>query len=275
MTRVDSAPGSHDPIIDIHAHPGYSLTLDGLREECRQLLREADRHGVSQVCLNAIADWSESPAPERVREGNDAVLALMSEHPDRVLGLCYVSPRHQDEALDEIDRCIGAGMVGIKLWVACKASDVLVDPIARRAAELRVPILQHAWYKVDGQLANESTPADVAVMAARHPETMIVMAHLTGCGERGLADIAPYGNALVDTSGGDPEAGVTELAVRRLGAHRVVFGTDSPIRSYGMTLGKVLGAKLSPAERALILGRNAARLLSRRAWPERSRGTGQ
>jgi hypothetical protein len=156
-------------------------------------------------------------------------------------------------------------MRGIKLLVSCPASDVRVDPIAVRAAELRAPILQHSWYKRDGQMPNESTPADVAALAARHPWTQIVMAHLTGCNERGLADIAPYPNVSVDTSGSEPEAGVTEMAVRRLGAHRVVFGTDAPGRGYAAALGKVLGAKLSPREKALILGGNAARLLWGRA----------
>ena len=252
-------------IIDIHAHPGHSLSRETLREEFRPALREAEHHGVTHICLNAIADWSESPTPQRVREGNDAVLSLMSDYPGRVLGFCYVNPRYPDAALSEIERCVvAATMVGIKLWVACKASEDSVDPIARRAAELNVPILQHAWYKTQGQLPHESTPADVAALAARHPQASIVMAHLTGCGERGVADIAPYDNVSVDTSGGDPEAGLTELAVRRLGAHRVVFGTDTPIRSYGVTLGKVRGAKLSPRERALILGGNAARLLAGR-----------
>jgi len=252
-----------DLIIDIHAHPGYSQSLEGLRGECQALLRAAAHHRVDTICLNSLADWTESPDPDRVREGNDAVLALVAEHPDRLLGFCYVNPCYPQQALEEIDRGLAAGMVGIKLWVACKASDARVDPIARRAAELGVPILQHAWYKAQGQLANESTPADVAALAARYPETQIVMAHLTGAGERGLADIVPYGNISVDLSGSDPEAGLTELAVRTLGPRRVLFGTDAPIRSYGASLGKVYGARLSPRDRRLVLGENAARLLGR------------
>jgi hypothetical protein len=101
-------------------------------------------------------------------------------------------------------------------------------------------------------------------MAARHPKTMIVMAHLTGAGERGLKDIAPYPNLHVDISGGEPEAGMVELAVKLLGAERVLFGTDTPIRSYGATLGKVLEAKLTQRQRELILFGNAKRLLWRR-----------
>lgn len=252
-------------IIDIHAHPGYSQELKGMREEFRPALRAAERYDVAWICLNAIADWTPSPTPARVRKGNDAVAALMSDYPDRVLGFCYVNPRYPDDALREIDRCIvQGGMAGIKLWTACKASDERVDPIARRAAELGVPILQHAWYKAEGNGANESTPADVAAIAARHPDTMFVMAHLTGAGERGISDIAPYENLHVDISGGEPEAGFVELAVRRLGARRVLFGTDNPVRSYGMTLGKVLAAGVTARQRDQILQGNARRLLGQR-----------
>ncbi|HOJ20752.1 MAG TPA: amidohydrolase family protein, partial [Armatimonadota bacterium] len=68
---------------------------------------------------------------------------------------------------------------------------------------------------------------------------------------------------LVDTSGGDPEAGVVEYAVRQLGAERVLFGSDVPGRSYGVQLGKVLGAQLTPEQRDLILFGNAERILGR------------
>jgi hypothetical protein len=228
-------------------------------------LREAHHYGVDKIVLSSIPDLSPSVTPAEVREGNDFVLRFIAAHPEEIIGLCYTSPLHGEEAVREIDRCINAGMRGIKLLTACAMRDARVDPIAARAAQLRVPILQHAWYKRDGQLPNESVPADVAALAARHPKTMIVMAHLTGCNERGMADIAPHPNIHVDTSGGEPEAGVTEMAVRKLGARRIVFGTDATGRGYAAALGKVLGARITAREKALILGGNAARLLSGRA----------
>jgi len=231
-------------------------------------MRAADFYGVRHVCICALADWTESPAPEAVRQGNDATLALMADYPGRVLGFCYLNPRHPDEALEEMDRCVaGEGMAGIKLWIACKASDPLMDPMAEKAAELGVPILNHATYLHRNQKPSPNTPADVAAWAAKHPRTMIVMAHMAACQETGIADIAPYPNVHIDCAGHEPEAGWTELAVRLLGAERVVFGTDTPIRSYGMSLGKVLGARIARRERALILGGNAKRLLARRLGP--------
>jgi predicted TIM-barrel fold metal-dependent hydrolase len=252
-------------IVDIHAHPGYSHDLKGLRKEFRAALRAAGYHGVDWICLNSLGDWTPSPSASAVRKANDAVSSLMTDHPDRVIGFCYVNPTRPEEALREIERCVvDGGMGGIKLWTACKASDERVRVIAERSVELGVPILQHAWYDATGGGDEASTPADVAALAAQCPKAQIVMAHLTGAGEQGVADVAPHPNVCVDISGGEPEAGLIELAVRRLGARRVVLGTDTPIRSYGATLGKVHGARLTRRQRELILGENARRLLRRR-----------
>ena len=65
----------------------------------------------------------------------------------------------------------------------------------------------------------------------------------------------------VDLSGCDPCAGMTEMAVRELGAERVIFGSDAGGRSFASQLGKVLGADIPEAAKRLILGENFKRLL--------------
>jgi uncharacterized protein len=252
------------PIIDFHAHPGVASAYEKVRAQFLPMLKEARSHGVDWICISTLADFAPSPTIQQLRESNDSTLRLMEEFPDAVIGLCYANPLCAEDSVKEISRCIDAGMGGIKLLTATACSDSRVDPIAWHAAELGVPILQHAWYKVDDQEARESTPADVATLAARCPKTMLVMAHLTGGGERGISDLIPHPNVHVDTCGSEPEAGVTELAVRKLGARRLIFGTDSGGRGYAASLGKVLGAKLTAKQKELILGGNAARLLARR-----------
>jgi len=230
------------------------------------MVARALAHGIERQCISSLGNRGYTPDPtvEEVRKANDHVLEAMAAHPGHLIGFCYVNPRHGQDAVAEIERCVvRGGMAGIKLWVACKASDPLVDPVLDRAAELGIPVLQHAWNKTVGQMEHESTPADVAEMGRRHPRVPIVMAHLMGAGYRGILEIAPVPNVHVDTSGGDPEAGVVEYAVKALGAERVLFGSDAPGRSYGVQLGKVLGADLTPGQRDLLLGGNAERILGR------------
>ena len=250
--------------IDIHTHlegPGAQPA----EEEMVRMRGLAQRHGIGRVVAlgNLIAVGGANPTPDEITTVNSNSLGAMARHPDFFLGFCYLNPSHREEfILGELERCVvKGGMRGIKLWVAVKATDRCHDPLLRRAQELGLPLLYHAWYKQTEQGASESTPAEVADLARRFPQVTIVMAHLTGDGERGVLDIADCPNVLIDTSGGQPEAGLVEYAVRKLGANRVIYGSDWPIRDFGVQVGRVRSAKLSEAQRELILHGNAERVL--------------
>ncbi len=49
--------------------------------------------------------------------------------------------------------------------------------------------------------------------------------------------------------------------VSELGAERVLYGSDAPGRDFAAQLGRVYGAKIGAAEREMILGGNARKLL--------------
>jgi hypothetical protein len=202
------------------------------------------------------------PTPDQCREANDYVLAMRDEAPEIFIPFCYVTPAYPDEAVAEIDRCVrGAQMAGIKLWVARRATDPGLDPIMVQAVQLDVPVLQHAWLKTTGNLPGESTPCDVADLARRHPDARIIMAHLNGAGFRGIEAIVDVPNVVIDTSGGDPESSMVEAAVARLGPDRVVYGSDAPIRHFGVSINKVIGAEIPVEVKRAILWDNAAGLL--------------
>src|SRR5690606_12461777 len=147
-------------------------------------------------------------------------------------------------------------------WVAEKADAPALDPIVRRAHELKAVIFQHTWWKAVGLLPGESTPMEVATLAQRHPGIPLICGHTGGDWERGIRAIRPHNSVSVDLAGFDPTAGVTEMAVRELGAERVIFGSDAGGRSFASQLGKVHGAKLTESERKLILGENLKRMLT-------------
>jgi len=229
------------------------------------LIGSASRSGIEVLMVSSLGErgYMSHPTREEMVSANNCVLEAIENFPENIRGICYVTPGLPEESLAEIDRCIASGpMVGIKLWIAAKASDPGVEPIAEKAIELNAPILQHAWYKMTGNMENESTPADVVVLARKFPGLHIHMAHLYGAGYRGIADIAPYPNIYVDTSGGDPEAAVLEYAVRGIGAERILFGSDAPGRGFAVQLGKVTGADISEDAREMILWKNAKRIYS-------------
>ena len=52
------------------------------------------------------------PTMDEIRSCNDGVMEAMRRYPGRILGYCFVVPGFW-EAMDEIDRCLDAGMIGI------------------------------------------------------------------------------------------------------------------------------------------------------------------
>lgn len=248
-------------IWDGHCHiSGYSGTP---AERVGRYLEVVDRMGVSKLCIYMGTKFHHDPSPEQLRKANDEVLEAVEAWPDRVFGWVYLSPAHLETSLAELERCVANGpMVAIKLWVAQNVDTPAGDAIIQRATELKAPVFQHTWRKITGNLPGESMAVDLARVAERHPKATIICGHTGGDWELGIRAIAPHKNVYADLAGGDPTAGFTEMAVRELGADRVLFGSDIPGRSFGSQIAKVEGARISEAEKALIFSENLKRILT-------------
>jgi predicted TIM-barrel fold metal-dependent hydrolase len=57
-------------------------------------------------------------------------------------------------------------------------------------------------------------------------------------------------------------AGMTEMAVRELGAERVLFGSDAAGRSFASQLGKVHDAAMADDAKRLVFAGNLKRLMT-------------
>lgn len=249
-------------IWDLHCH---LVGIEGrtVHEQMANLIDVADRMGIERLVVFLSSLASRDPSPEEFRRQNDDVLEAISHWHHRAFSLAYVNPNHVDESLEEIDRVVRDGpMVGIKLWVARRCDDEQIDPIIRRAAELKAVIYQHTWLKAGGNLPGESTPLDLAELAKRHPTVPLICGHTGGNWELGLPAIRAFPNVYVETGGSDPTAGMIEAAVREVGAERVLYGSDVGGRSFATQLGKVVGAAIPDGAKRLILAGNLQRLLA-------------
>ncbi len=264
------APG---PVIDVHVHPFPVKGLSNrgrtasLAETARALVAQADQAGIDRlVLMNIGRNWSYSPKPAELKVCNDEAAALRDLAPDRFVPFAYLNPAFPDESCAELERGVKSlGLHGVKLWVAVRASDPRVKVIAEKAVALDVPILQHVWNKAGGNLEGESTPDDLAVLARAVPHARLILGHLFGGGLRGIEAVADLPNVVVESGGSDPESGVIEAAVRRLGSKRVLFGSDAGGRSFGVSLGKVTGAEVSDLTKRRILWDNLVRILPARS----------
>ncbi|MBM3890216.1 MAG: amidohydrolase [Verrucomicrobia bacterium] len=248
-------------IWDVHTHLS-GVPGDTPETRLGKLLQYADRMGIARLCVFLGMTHHYDPSPEQLRQENDDVLRAVRRFPDRAFGFVYLSPKHTQVSLDELNRCVRDGpMVGVKLWVALHCNDPQLDPLVARATELKAPVLQHCWLKITGNLPGESTPMDLAELAARHPKATLICAHTGGDWERGIRAIRPHPNVYADIDGGDPTAGYTEMAVRELGAERVLYGSDAGGRSFASQLAKVFGADIPDSAKRLILAGNLKRIL--------------
>lgn len=247
-------------IWDGHCHiNAYSGTP---AERVGKMLEVADRMGVAKLCIYMGTAFYTEPTEEQLKLANDEVLEAVAAWPDRVYGWVYLSPAHLELSLSELERCVAQGpMVAIKLWVAQNCDTPEADAIVKRAGELKAPVFQHTWQKITGNLPGESTANDLVRLAQRHPDVTFICGHTGGDWELGIRAIRPCKNIYADLAGGDPTSGFTEMAVRELGAARVLYGSDVPGRSFASQLAKVMGARISESDQALILSGNLKRVL--------------
>ena len=215
-------------IWDIHSHLGV---LPGTTPEERMevLVRHMDRLGIERLILSqGYEEYDSHATPDQVRIENDRVIRAAKHFPDRAYGSLYVNPEHVDASLQEFDRCVRDGpmvCIGeVQTDLRCNAPQL--DPIVERAISMNVPILQHTWLNSEGNGPGESTPYDVVELARRHPKAQLICGHTGGNWELGIRIIRDTKNVYADIAGSDPTSGFVEMAVRELGAERVLYGSD-------------------------------------------------
>lgn len=250
-----------DAIWDLHCHFS-GVSGQTVQQRAEQLLVYADRMHVQRLVFFMGWPWLHTPEPDEFRKQNDQVLRVLQRWPDRLFGFTYLNASFPDESLAEIERCIENGpMLGVKLWVGKRCSTSDIDPVISRCGELNALVFQHTFLKITGNLPGESTPQDLAQLAARHPDVPLICGHTGGDWTLGIRAVREFPNISVGIGGSDPTAGFVEMAVRELGAERVLYGSDIGGRSFATQLAKVYGAEINDEQRKLILGGNLRRML--------------
>lgn len=251
----------HNHIVDPVNKPGANWT------RVENMIEAAQWLGIDTLCCSRPITGGAMAGIDEVRDANDAVLAAMQRFPDRIRGFCFIQPGNGQAALDEIDRCLDKGMVGVKLYNQYKYSDAIVYPIARRCVERRIPMLGHSAHLTDAKTIaaqpKTSDSLEFCKLADRFPDLMLILGHINGGGDwewaiKGLRDCP---NVYLDTSGSVLENDTIEMCVSELGSNRVLFATDQTMEG---CVGKLLSAEISDVQREAIFWRNAQSLFDRR-----------
>ncbi len=260
-----------DEIWDSYLTPA-DTDPDGTRliGSIKRTLPTLDKGAIRKFCvfLHVGLSTADAVTEARIRAHPEDILKPLRQWPERLLGMIRLNANDAAGSLEAIDRWLGDGpMVGVYFPGGSRGSLTCnhpnFDPLVRRIAEVGGLIMQHTWFKTGGKDSpGGSTPAELAELAQRFPQVPFICAHAGGEWEQGIRAVRGLANILVETSGFDPTAGFIEMAVRELGAERIIFGSHLPSRSLGTELGKIYGADLQPRQRKLILGGNLRRLLA-------------
>jgi predicted TIM-barrel fold metal-dependent hydrolase len=255
-------------IWDIHYH-GFT-GADPLRQHA-ETMRYVERMGIERVFSLEIGGHLDKPfAPTGIE---DRQREILEQQGSRVSGLTCVDPADPDRSVEKMVKWIRNGpCVGIKYAGhdrhALRCNHPNNDPIISLAGDLNAMIYIHSWLKVGGDPrrpgggngAGEATPMDVVELARRFPEVPVICGHTGGDWELGIRAVRPQKNVYLEFAGSDSHSGAVDLAVKELGAERIVWGGHTPSRSYATELAKVLDADLTQEQRMLILGGNLRRI---------------
>lgn len=246
-------------IVDFHTHVDEAEAF-GWIDPPEKLIPLLDAAGIEMAVCMTYVDYPVDP------NGIDYLAGAIARFPDRLVGFARLNPNHLTKSLEGARRAVQElGFKGVKLHPTTTIAHPAAAPtveLMRLAGDLGVPVLFHCG---DDPY---TTPQAIALGAKEARYTAVVLGHMGGYFhvEDAISMAERYDNLYLETSA-MPYPDRILQAVHRVGAERVIFGSDGPGCNPALEIEKVRLAGLSGHDEALVLGGNAARLLGLEVRP--------
>lgn len=245
-------------VIDFHNHAGRWGST-GIDDELNRYLRIMDASGVDKANINCIFYGS-------ARLSNNTAARFVDLHPDRFIGVGFVTPHYPNETIPELERCFSElDMKSLKIYpnyFGSTVDDPAYDPIYEWCDEREIVIMSHSSFTSDSDQLTH--PERFIGLAERFPGIRWVLAH-SGNSMKGqiaavkAAKSAP--NIYLETATSFGEHGTIEFLVDGAGPDRVLYGSDMPLLDARAMVGRIVTADLPDETKRKVLGLNAAKLL--------------
>jgi hypothetical protein len=262
-------------IVDFHVH---AFPDDVAQRAIHALLETYQVRAVSDGTISGLVDYMGKSGvdysvvqpvatkPSQVRSIND----WAASHTDaRVISFGGIHPDFEDVP-GEIDRIVSLGLPGIKIqgnWQGVYIDDPAMRPIYE-AAQGRLIVLFHSGEELAPFEEMRATPARLAAVHREFPGLTMVAAHMGGYRMWDEVEEHLLGKDIYfDTSACFPKDLPDERfldLIRRHGAERILFATDSPFGDALADIPRLTQMGLTDRELELIFGGNATRLLGNR-----------
>lgn len=254
-----------------HTQPFGDGTAAGLQ-------RARQRAGVDCCVVLPVAT-----SPRQVLHINDRAIWANDVYTET--GLLSFGAIHPDfsDWKQELARLERSGIRGIKIhpvFQGVNLNDLRYLRILDRAAELGLAVLTHTGYDIDFPEAVCCTPQMVLQVYQELGDTVMILAHMGGWRQWEEAedllvqtpyylDTAYCTGSIVPLEGEEWTGGSRKTMpreqflrfVKKFGADRILFGTDSPWRDQKKCRETMEKLPISQKEKNRILGENAKRLL--------------
>jgi hypothetical protein len=224
------------------------------------LIALLDREGIDQTVIASTRSILKDCS-----EGNQEVAQLARNSNGRLHAFAVINPTEEKTACKQLTDAYNSGMKGFRLVPEYHAYHLDDDPVLNEVLDLGqsygmtlvIPIrliLHWGLPQLDVR--------EINTVAKSHPKLNIIISGVNyGEFREALAVMRRYDNVGFETSCMQMVNGI-EILVNKVGAERVYLGTGLPLMYPTPGLYKIFKAQISERERELILGGNAARVLS-------------
>jgi hypothetical protein len=240
-------------IIDGHNHLGGPDKGDGARQSPEEILASMNRAGIEKA---VVFPFNEINPGVSFSLANNYIATAMKKYPDRLIGFARLDPNYGEKAVLELERAIKKlGLMGLKLHPTSQnfsLDDPHVLRIIEKASELGIPVVFDSGEPL-------SPPEKIGALAKLVPGAKIIMAHMRGLNYIEVTE--KFDNVYLGTTGMFNVPKLSE-ALRRLGAEKLIAGSDSPYIKQEREIKKFdLIPGIKEEEKALILGENMREIL--------------
>ncbi len=254
MKRIGQGGEAAVFIVDFHTHLGKGEPdAEPLQRDQtpQKLLRLMDEAGVDVAVSFPVTYRDYAKAHEELRSYADAFKG-------RIIPFARVGDT--DDAVDILDHAVNSlGFKGLKIHMGCDnipPDSPRLARVLRRAEELNIPVLFDAL--------GEERAAAVCRLVSEY-KFPAILGHMGGLWNVRAIEICiscaeENENVYLETSSMLLWEKIEE-AVKRVGAGRILFGSDAPAVHPRPEVEKILALHIRETDKRAILGENAKRLL--------------
>lgn len=258
------APLRDTLVIDAHAHITHDDAvgvgfMHQSHSDAASMVARAKLMGMSQIHMSAwLSVWAGD------NDGNDVVYDAMKRYPRFYRGYAALHPQYVKDWKREIAKWHGRyRMAGLKPY----------NP--RTDLTYKDPAWEY-WFSYGNRhrlytLLHPSPDfaADLEVILPKYPDMMFILAHQGASfkeARRGIEFAQRFRNVALEITLTSVTLGVIEFMVEHVGADRVLFGTDQPMRDPLPQFGWMAYAHCTPEEKRMMFGLNMKAITQRVRW---------